>query len=171
MQAAFSLARRDGVAAITLEAVASDAGISKGGLLYHFPSKDALVQGMVEELQRSFDASVEQAASADPKTAGRSVRAYLAANADINQQESDRWLALIGALVQDPTLLEPWRRLINGLLSADKSEGTDPVAAAVVRLAADGLCFARLLGTEPFAPALRDKVIRLLQELSNTPAI
>ena len=34
-----------GPAGLVLDAVAADAGISKGGLLYHFPSKEALVEG------------------------------------------------------------------------------------------------------------------------------
>ncbi|MFC0673593.1 TetR/AcrR family transcriptional regulator [Brachybacterium hainanense] len=41
----------DGVRAATLEAVAARAGVSKGGLLYHFPSKDALVAGLVARLE------------------------------------------------------------------------------------------------------------------------
>ena len=30
----------------TLDAVAQRAGVSKGGLLYHYPSKEALIKGM-----------------------------------------------------------------------------------------------------------------------------
>lgn len=39
-----------GERAATLEAVADRAGVSKGGLLYHFPSKDALVDGLLDHL-------------------------------------------------------------------------------------------------------------------------
>ena len=35
---------------LVLDAVAADAGISKGGLLYHFASKNALVAGLCERL-------------------------------------------------------------------------------------------------------------------------
>ncbi|MEA9985856.1 MULTISPECIES: TetR/AcrR family transcriptional regulator [Subtercola] len=34
----------------TLDAVAAEAGVSKGGLLYHFGSKDALVEGLIDRL-------------------------------------------------------------------------------------------------------------------------
>lgn len=37
-----------GERAATLEAVAKQAGVSKGGLLYHFPSREALVSGLAE---------------------------------------------------------------------------------------------------------------------------
>jgi AcrR family transcriptional regulator len=36
---------REGVAGLTLDAVAAECDVSKGGLLHHFPSKDALVRG------------------------------------------------------------------------------------------------------------------------------
>jgi AcrR family transcriptional regulator len=39
-----------GERAATLEAVAKQAGVSKGGLLYHFPNKEALIAAMLERL-------------------------------------------------------------------------------------------------------------------------
>ena len=37
-----------GAAHMTLDAVAGKAGISKGGLLYHFPTKEALLEAMIK---------------------------------------------------------------------------------------------------------------------------
>ena len=41
-----------GERAATLDAVAAEAGVSKGGLLYHFGAKTDLVAGLVERLER-----------------------------------------------------------------------------------------------------------------------
>jgi AcrR family transcriptional regulator len=38
---------RQGIANLTLDAVAAEAGMSKGGLLHHFPTKDRLVEAPV----------------------------------------------------------------------------------------------------------------------------
>src|SRR5699024_7061579 len=35
-----------GFGRLTLDAVCKEAGVSKGGLLYHFPNKEALIQGL-----------------------------------------------------------------------------------------------------------------------------
>ena len=43
--AAAKVIERDGAGHLTLEKVAAEADLSKGGLLYHYPSKDALLQG------------------------------------------------------------------------------------------------------------------------------
>ncbi len=45
-----------GVSGMTLEAVAREAGVSKGGLLYHFRSKEALIGGMIGRLIEGFEA-------------------------------------------------------------------------------------------------------------------
>ena len=41
----------DGPRAATLDAVAAAAGVSKGGLLYHFKSKEALTEGLLAKLR------------------------------------------------------------------------------------------------------------------------
>ena len=48
LAATVQVALRDGVSAMTLDAVAREAGVSKGGLLYHFASKDELIAAMLE---------------------------------------------------------------------------------------------------------------------------
>ena len=40
-----------GERAATMEAIAAQAGVSKGGLIYHFASKDALVEGLEQRLR------------------------------------------------------------------------------------------------------------------------
>ncbi|SWD32702.1 transcriptional regulator [Klebsiella pneumoniae] len=52
--AASEIVKEEGVVKLTLEAVAQRAGVSKGGLLYHFPSKEALIKGMVEDWTNNY---------------------------------------------------------------------------------------------------------------------
>jgi AcrR family transcriptional regulator len=50
-----------GIAAFTLNAVAQAAGVSKGGLLYHFNSKDSLVSGLQRRMASRIATSVQEA--------------------------------------------------------------------------------------------------------------
>src|SRR5580704_395934 len=59
VDAAEEVVLRDGVARLTLEAAAAEAGLSKGGVLYHFPTRDALVAGMVGKIIEEFDRDIE----------------------------------------------------------------------------------------------------------------
>lgn len=49
---------QEGERAATLDAVAARAGVSKGGLLYHFASKAALVDGLVARMQERAELDV-----------------------------------------------------------------------------------------------------------------
>lgn len=48
LRAAVTVLVRGGPTALTLEQVAQEAAISKGGLLYHFPGKEPLIAGLVD---------------------------------------------------------------------------------------------------------------------------
>ena len=62
LRAASMVVAEGGYSALTLEAVGTAAGVSKGGVLYHFPTKEALIAGLVEALVTGFDADQTAAA-------------------------------------------------------------------------------------------------------------
>ncbi len=77
LDAADHIVASKGVARLTLEEVAREAGVSKGGLLYHFKSKDALTEAMISRFIELFDTAVEQAAQHDSDPVGRKTRSYV----------------------------------------------------------------------------------------------
>ncbi|QIK71994.1 TetR/AcrR family transcriptional regulator [Propioniciclava coleopterorum] len=54
----------EGERAATLDAVAAHAGVSKGGLLYHFPNREALAAGLLERLRSLADVDLAAMAAA-----------------------------------------------------------------------------------------------------------
>ena len=155
LDAANAVIRRDGPQALTLDAVAATAGVSKGGLLYHFKSKrellDALVARWMDDFQRDIDAA------AGGNFAQRYVRASDGANADE--------AGLLAALVADPDVLATVRERHATWQDRVASAGGDPVDATVARLAADGLWLADLFGIAPPRGELRERVLARLLEL------
>jgi AcrR family transcriptional regulator len=83
LDACESIVIRDGVSRLTLDAAAAEAALSKGGVLYHFGTRDALVSAMVERLVLAFDAELAEEvaddAAASAPAAGRYVRSYIRA--------------------------------------------------------------------------------------------
>lgn len=59
LDAAVNVINRDGVRAVTFESVATEAKLTRGGLLYHFPSREALLRGIDEHLVQAWEASME----------------------------------------------------------------------------------------------------------------
>ena len=54
-----------GVPALTLDAVAEAAGLSKGGLIYHFESKEALIRAMIARIGACMQERMDRLTAAD----------------------------------------------------------------------------------------------------------
>lgn len=61
LDAAEDLITAQGVAAFTLDAVAQRAGVSKGGLLYHFSCKDSLISGLQRRMVLRVEDTLREA--------------------------------------------------------------------------------------------------------------
>jgi AcrR family transcriptional regulator len=153
---------RDGVAHLTLEAAAIEAGISKGGILYHFPTRAALVAAMVERLSSRFDEDLEREGAGSGRP-GAFTRAYLEASFgpssdDHASRERRLGAAVIAGVASDPELLEPLRERFAAWQHALTADGISPASASLMRLAADGLWFAELFSLAPLDEHLRSAV-------------
>lgn len=168
LRAANHLIMTSGVAALTLEAVAQAAGISKGGLLYHFASKERLIEGLIEHLLAEFTADIEREASSDARAAspGSWLRAYVRTSFAPQHQALDVSAALLAAIASNPALLEPMRERYIEWQAKIEHDGTDPAIATMIRLAADGLWFAELFGFAPPTAVLRAQVEQALLALT-----
>ena len=62
LDCAATLALEQGLANVSVQAVSAAAGVTKGGLFHHFPSKQALVEGVAADLIERIDASLATAA-------------------------------------------------------------------------------------------------------------
>jgi AcrR family transcriptional regulator len=170
VEAAGEVVLRDGVAHLTLEATAAEAGLSKGGVLYHFASRDALVSGMVERMIEEFDRDLE-ARTVDPGTPGAFTRAYLAATLETGPDDrgiEDRLgAALLAAAAAQPELLAPLHRAFARWQARIEDDGIDPARATALRLAADGLWLSEVFGLAAPTGELRRQLGRELGRLAD----
>lgn len=133
-----SLLVTQGSRAATLDAVAAQAEVSKGGLLYHFHSKDELVDGMLTRLREQGDRDVE----AMSRAAQGPVDYYLETSVD-SGSDFDRALIAAGRIAQEndtrasdalADLREAWFAVLREHLG-------DESLARTIQLIGDGLYF------------------------------
>lgn len=167
--AATRLILTEGAASVTLEAVAKEAGVSKGGLLYHFPSKDALVSGLLEHYAVTFSAQVSALAetekSGDRGREAALLRAYVRATFAEDTDSRELGAAVLGAVLLNPALLHGYRERLQWLAETLERSAPNPTRAAVVRLAADGLWFSELLGVTALSSEERKELEREMLDL------
>lgn len=155
-----------GERAATLEAVAKRAGVSKGGLLYHFPSKEALISSLLERLDLLAKQDLEAMASAEEGAAVYFIRSslwsdtpldrvFVAATrlAEVAHEETRRRFARIQ---------QQWLDLL--------AEDVGPDMAKAVRYMGDGLYFNAMWeggpgGTTPERLADVDSLLLVLERL------
>ena len=164
MRAATDVVKQHGPAALTLEAVADAAGVSKGGLLYHFPNKDALIEGMVDDVLRRFEADVEMASQTESHGEGRWLRAFVKTTFAA-EPEHDLSVGLLAAAAVNPGLLAPVGRYFANWQARATADGVDATLATVVRLADDGIWFSDLFDAAPPGEELRASVLDALLDL------
>ena len=162
LDAAETVVATMGVANLTFEEVAREAGISKGGVLYHFRSKEALTEAMIERFVDRFDTAVAKAAENDDLAVGRNVRAYVRATVGetpLTGELFDRANgAITAALANYPERLEAVRLQSSRTQTMIEDGSLDPTFATIVRLAIDGLWLAENFNLMRFEPRLKAAV-------------
>ena len=137
LQSAVTLAATQGVSALSLQQVAEAAGVTKGGLLHHFPSKQALIDAVFDLLVTQFGDSLQDVMALDPEPYGRFTRAYLELSL-LDVSALDEGSALWRSVVADPHLSARWGGWLTELLAQFGADESGPALEAV-RFAADGI--------------------------------
>ena len=170
LAAAAEIARESGPGNLSLDAVAAKAGVSKGGLLYHFPSKTALFRAVVE----SFDLSFEDELSLLQQEKGDRPGALMEAFVDLFVEDHDCSRpppsGLLAALSLDPDFLAPVRRHNRALLDRMKQATNDPALAIVVFLVVHGVRSLSLLNLDIITDEEFAAVAEKLKSIVGTPA-
>lgn len=128
----------EGPRGATMDAAARAAGVSKGGLLYHFASKDALAAGIVERLRALVDADVELMAASPEGPVAYFLRSSIMQNDPI-----DRAILAASRLAQDgnASASEALRDVRNKWADALRPHTKDAASLDLVMLVSDGLYF------------------------------
>ncbi len=136
-----TLLEREGGTAITLDRIAAEAGLSKGGLLYHFASKEQLVEALVE-------------------------RAVDSLHLPPGERARDLFAALLAGYTIEPARLQPLREAFRDLRTRVVAAAGDPAVATSAWLAAEGLALFEYLGLVNLAGREKEKLARKIAALS-----
>ena len=173
LDAAEAVVREDGAAHLTLDAVAERAGVSKGGLLYHFKTKELLLQAMIDRHMHGIGLRHADALAKLPPGPGRELKAWAQMAIDHEKCVADKRVgsSLLAGAANDPKLLAPFHRFQQWRLQIihdTAAAGLPFTRAAVASLALDGLTLLELLQLSPFDTAQRrailEDVLRLIDE-------
>lgn len=145
-----SILIEEGERTATLDAVAARAAVSKGGLLYHFGSKSALIDGLIDRLRTRAETDVKAMREAPEGPAAR----YIATSV-VEDSAFDRTILATVCLAQgsDPRARQAIQDLRQQWLAAIDEEIGDPTVSAAILLMGDGLYYHASLAVDGEAAA------------------
>jgi AcrR family transcriptional regulator len=171
LEAAAQLVGEVGAANLTYDALAERTGISKGGLLYNFPNKGALLRAMVEGYKEEFIEAWRANTDAAPEGPERVLRALIETHlqrAPRFESECASGVGVLAALAENPGMLESVRTFNQRVADRLASESPDPDRALILWLAIEGLVLQQLLQVSaidgPTRRRLLDKMMTLVRE-------
>jgi AcrR family transcriptional regulator len=169
LDAAQAVILEQGIGTMTLDKVAAKAKVSKGGLLHHFPSKDALVGAIVRRVVNAWRSDLREAIAGQPEGRLRVPRAML----DGCISKPEEWtetlrnasICVIAAMSEHPKHAEPSREVYAELEDTMHRDGTPEGLAQLVVCAMDGLWMSFVFGTRAFSKQRLDAMATCLRSV------
>jgi len=149
LDAAERIVQAKGVPALTLEAAAREAGVSKGGLLYHFASKEALLMGLLSRLADYISLDFDAVLEAQPPSPSRATRAVIAWSFDhpeaVCEQHQRSAAVFLAAFHHDSAMLAPIRDVFARIRDRVREDTLPQGVVLAVMAACDGIFMAEML--------------------------
>jgi AcrR family transcriptional regulator len=168
LDAAEDLVLEVGAGHLTLDLVAKRSGVSKGGFLYHFPNKEALLRAMLDRRVIRIEENRRRKRACSGGQPVSAVAAYILSSLEEDPKSQKLSVALLAASAHNPQLLLPYRGEFKKLLEEFVEEGLDFRWAAIVVLAVNGLKIMDLLSLAPFGSEELSDIIEGIITLSKT---
>lgn len=163
LDAAIAIIARDGPGRLTLDAIARESGLSKGGVMHQFRTKEAVLKALLERQMVHFEEfSKGYMAKVSTTSAAPELATELATVREAALSVNSVALALVAAMVENPGLMSLPRDREMTRVAAIKAEAADPDLAMLRWAAARGLLLSNLFGMSPLS---KDEHQRLFARL------
>jgi AcrR family transcriptional regulator len=165
LKAAESLVQKQGAGNLTYDNLVKESGVTRGGITYHFPTKDDLLRALLERDMQQWD---EMEKALRPKLENERAADLIASVRAMTQTSDDkkRFIAgMLSAATHDQSLLQPVRDYHDQKNVGMKGTPRD-INCLIIELAASGLLWQDITGCYELPMAIRKKIVARLEALA-----
>lgn len=167
---ASGLALQGGPQTLTIDGVAREAKMSKGGVLYHFRSKEELIKGMMRLHLLGFWETLHRYWKADVRREGRWHRAWIQATFEgLRRTEDLENPALFSMVHSCPEHILFLRRQLDRVQRCLDFDGLNPVRSRLLTSSVAGLRYDRMFRIcwvePPMVDALEEQALQWLDHI------
>ncbi|MCA1323306.1 TetR/AcrR family transcriptional regulator [Herbaspirillum sp. alder98] len=167
IQSALAVIARDGANKLTIDAIAKEAGISKGGVLHHFRTKQAVLVALLDNQRTHFAKFARDFLDSDGKNSQEpSLAMQISVLREATKQPQSVALAILGAINEQPSLMEGLRTEDSVHVAAIRNEADDPEMAILRWTAARGLLWTSIFNMCPLSDEERAQCFDMLLDES-----
>ncbi len=165
LDAARRIVRERGAGNLTFEELVQESGVTRGGITYHFATKDALLRALV---QADMEQWRELESRHCPETVDDHTAALLTDIRGHTERNEDRRrfvTGMLSAITLDRSLLDPVREFI-AQRRANVEWDDVQLRRHLLRLASEGLFWSELFGFGELEPEVRERLVALMEEMA-----
>jgi AcrR family transcriptional regulator len=165
LDAARRIVRDRGAGNLTFEELVQESGVTRGGITYHFATKDALLRALVEtdmEQWRELE-DRHRPETVDSQTAELIVD--IRGHTERNEDRRRFVTGMLSAITHDRSLLDPVRDFI-AQRRADMDWDDVQLRRHLLRLASEGLFWSELFGYGELEPDVRERLVELMEKMA-----
>lgn len=119
LESTLEMMASSGIDKMSLNTIADKTGVTKGGLLHHFPSKNELIVSAVKYALSRIDEYINQYIEADQDAYGKFTRAYI--RVSLEPVTKEIWNAFSYSLLTDKELYSIWDTWLDNHLHTFKA--------------------------------------------------
>ncbi len=168
LDAAETIVIESGASRMTLDAVAKRSGISKGGLIYNFPTKESLLQGMIDRMMRQIDEMREDIRAKFPEEKFNELAIEMRLFQKGAQKKGLQSAALLAVNASSPDLTRDAREKMRKRFNSSIPPGDDFTHSAILFFANMGIHLHDLLNFSILTRAQKEMIQKELLRLAKT---
>lgn len=165
LDAAQRLVAMRGAGCLTFDALARESGVSRGGITYHFPTKEVLLKALLQQDLVQWQQEEGRQAPTGTNRCTANLIANIRAATQLKPERRRFVSGMLSAVMLDPSLLDPVREFHNERIDHLQWTDTD-LHRFMLRLAADGLFWMELFQCYELPPAARKRLIEMMEQMA-----
>ena len=165
LDAARRIVREQGAGKLTFEGLVQESGVTRGGITYHFATKQALLRALLEADMEQWSELEESSRPADMCGHAADLLGHIRCHTARNEDRRRFVAGMVSAVTHDRTLLDPVREFISEKRAGVKWNDAQ-LRRHLLRLAAEGLFWSELFEYGELEPAVRKRLVEMMERLA-----
>jgi AcrR family transcriptional regulator len=166
MRAMLDIVGDEGAAALTYDSLVARSGLTRGGVMYHFPSKESMLQGLVEHYMQQELGKVQARWESYGKTVDGLLRAELECAREADQNDQHVSVSLLPVILQSPAMMANIRHVVEGRYTQLDEATAGFEQAAIALLVIDAFEMSKAFGFNLMPEHKRQAILkRLLRQV------